>query len=170
MADIRTAQFGSAYEAVTVDFLLTPAGDLDSTEELATAVRIALMTDALADQDDALPDPNSTDRRGWWGDLDAAEIWDGWPIGSKLWLLSREKITDASARQGSTTKRVEAYIREALEPLLARKVASRLDVSVTRAGGDRIDASVVLYRGPQAAVALRFDDLWRGIAASSPLA
>jgi hypothetical protein len=45
---------------------ITDAGTLDDREELATAGRVALGTDARAGELDTLPDPDSTDRRGWW--------------------------------------------------------------------------------------------------------
>ena len=56
--------------------------------------------------DDVLPQltapGDEPDLRGWWGDTDAGTIWGGWPIGTRLWLLSRAKITDSAARQGAT--------------------------------------------------------------------
>lgn len=172
MTDVRIGQRGSAagqpFQAVDLDLLLTPAGQLDTSDELATAVTIALMTDALAGPDDALPDSRDTDRRGWWGDVDAAEIWDGWPIGSKLWLLSRTTITGSAARKGATTVQVEDNLHEALQPFVDRKIASRIDVSAVRAGIERIEARVVLYRGDEILLDLRFADLWRGIVVSAP--
>ena len=172
MTDVRIGQRGSAagqpFQAVDLDLLLTPAGQLDTSDELATAVTIALMTDALAGPDDELPDSRDTDRRGWWGDVDAAEIWDGWSIGSKLWLLSRTTITGVAARKGATTVQVEDYIREALQPFLDRKIATRIDVTAVRAGIERIEARVVLYRGDEILLDLRFSDLWRGIVVSAP--
>ena len=40
MTDIRLAQRGAdPFEAVTLDFLLTPTGELDTSLELATACR-----------------------------------------------------------------------------------------------------------------------------------
>ena len=71
-------------------------------KSLCNVIKVALLTFALADADDILPDPDSTDRCGWWGDLDAETIWDGWPIGAKIWLLSHSKITPAEAKQGAT--------------------------------------------------------------------
>jgi len=172
VTDVRITQTGAApgqpFQAVDLNLLLTPAGQLDTSNELATAVVVALMTDALAGQDDALPDARDTDRRGWWGDVDAAEIWDGWPIGSKLWLLSRTTITGAAARKGATTVQVEDYIREALQPFLDRKIATRLDVTVVRAGIERITASIVMYRGDELLLSLQFSDLWAGIVVSAP--
>jgi phage gp46-like protein len=164
MTDIRIVPI-SQPEAITLDWLLTPAGSLDTDQELATAVIVALGTDRLADASDALPDPDSTDRRGWWGDLDAGLLWDGWPIGCRLWLLAREKITGAAARQGSTLARAEAYAREALQPFVDRKIASRVTVVATRTRDERIDITATLFRGSLPAVQLRFADLWDGIGA-----
>jgi phage gp46-like protein len=70
--DIRLVQNNifPAY-SVTVDWSLLPNGTLDDTQALATAVIVALGTNALATDTDVLPDPDSNDRCGWWGDLDA---------------------------------------------------------------------------------------------------
>jgi phage gp46-like protein len=151
--------------AVTIDWLLRPDGTLDDTDPLATAVIVALGTDALAATSDILPDPDSTDRAGWWGNLDAGEIWDGWDIGCLLWLLKRDKIVGPSAWQGATVARVENYIRAAIQPFIDRRIASSMDVWVNRSGRDQIDALVRLYRGPQLVVDLRYQVLWEDIAA-----
>jgi phage gp46-like protein len=132
--------------------------------ELADAVVVALGTDRLADPSDVLPDPDSDDRRGWWGDFEAQFIHDGWAIGTRLWLLTRAKIVGAGARGGATTARAETYIREALQPFVDRKVASRIAVKAERVGIDRIDAQATLFRGPSAVVDLRYAILWSGIA------
>ena len=112
-------------------------GTLDERKALATAVIVALGTDALAERTDILPDPDRTDRAGWWGDLDASEIWGGWPIGSRLWLLKRDKIEDHGAARGATVTRVDRYIREALQPLVDRRIASTFDVKASRVGRER---------------------------------
>ena len=138
-------------------------GALDETEALLTAVKVALLTDSLADPSDILPDPDSTDRRGWWGDTDAEVIWDGWPIGCKNWLLARAKITDAGSFEGATVSRAEGYTRIALQPFIDKQLCSRVDVSAVRVGKERIDVTAVLYRGPLADIELRFQDLWTGI-------
>src|SRR3981189_16483 len=91
---------------VQIDWLLLNDGTLDATQELATAVIVALGTDRLAEIGDILPDPDATDRRGWWGDYQAQEIWDGWPVGTRLWLLHRAKIEGPGSRRGATTVRV----------------------------------------------------------------
>ncbi|GGC90261.1 phage GP46 family protein [Chelatococcus reniformis] len=152
-------------EAVTLDLLLTAAGELDTTQELATAVTVALGTDRLASPDDELPGLDDNDRRGWWGDVDAETIHDGWPIGSRLWLLARTAIRGVAARQGSTLAKAEAYAREALRPFVDRRIASKVDVVAERVGTDRIDIVATLHRGPLPAIQLRYADLWNGIQA-----
>jgi len=146
-----------------MDWSLLGDGTLDETQALATAVVVALGTDGLAATSDILPDPDSTDRAGWWGDLDAEEIWDGWPIGCKLWLLKRDKIVGPEAMQGATTTRVEYYIREAIQPFLDRRIGSRMNVWVERVNRDQINAVIRLYRGPTLEIELRYQILWSEI-------
>lgn len=168
MADIRVLQKvvgvpgenSRVLESVTLDWALTPQGQLDDTHQLATAIIVALGTDRRANPDDSLPDTRDDDRRGWWGDLGAEAIWQGWPIGCRLWLLARAKITDGAARQGSTVAKVETYVREALQPFVKAGIASRIAVSAARTETSTISATAVIYRGPLSAIELRFQDLW----------
>jgi phage gp46-like protein len=148
-----------ALPGTLTDWLQSPQG-LSEEEELATAVRVALLTDALASETDTLPDPDSTDRRGWWGDLDAEEIWNGWPIGCKNWLLMRVGITDANSIEGSTVMRCEQYTREALRPFIIRGIATAVDVKAARVGRQEIDVFVTMYRGPKQAIQMQFAYLW----------
>jgi phage gp46-like protein len=165
MTDIRIVNHTSL-AGVLADWLLLPSGGLDEAEELANVFKLQLLTDRLALPDDVLPDPDSTDRRGWWGDLDAEVIWDGWPLGCRNWLLMRAKITPAEAQEGATLVRAEMYTRECLQPLITKRVVSRIDVSAERVGLERIDVLVTAYRGPRVAVALRFQGLWDEVAAA----
>jgi phage gp46-like protein len=162
MSDIRVVQTKADF-GITLDWLISPYRQLDTADQLATGVIVALGTDARANDSDELPDPDDDDRRGWWGDLDALEIWDGWPIGSRLWILNRAKIADQVAKGGATVGKIETMIREALQPFITRKIASRIYVKVERNGANRIDALVRLYRGPKDAIELRFADLWSQI-------
>jgi len=165
VTDVRLVQSGvfPNQTSVSVDWQLLDDGTLDDTEALATAVIVALGTDRLAASSDILPDPNSTDRRGWWGDLDAQQIWGGWPIGCRLWLLSREKITGSEAQQGSTLARIKFYIQEAIQPFIDLRLASRMDVQVSRVDVERVTALIRLYRGPKTAIELQYQVLWQGI-------
>ena len=138
-------------------------GTLDDSQALATAVIVALGTDRLASQSDILPDPDSTDRAGWWGDMDAEELFNGWPIGTKLWLLRRAKIVGPEDPEGATVTRVEQYIVEAIRPFIDNRIATSFSVEAHRNGVNRVDAHIIIYRGPKPPVELRFQVLWDGI-------
>ncbi|MFH0298349.1 phage GP46 family protein [Bradyrhizobium sp. 31Argb] len=152
--------------SVTVDWSLLDNGTLDDTQALATAVIVALGTDALADKDDILPDPDSTDRAGWWGNMDAELLWNGWPIGSKLWLLRRSKIDSPASRNGATVVLVEQYIRDAIQPFVDRRICTGFDVWVSRIDKQRINALIRIYRGPEREIELRYAVLWDALAGS----
>jgi phage gp46-like protein len=165
MGDLRLYDIVNNF-AVTFDLLQKPDGLVDETQALATAVIVALGTDRRALDDDILPDAqltNDSDRRGWWADEGAERIWNAWPIGCRLWLLQRHKITGFEARQGSSLARVEAYIREALTPFIEHRIATRIDVGVTRRDIQTIVAKVIIYRGPLPTIALQYQMLWKEI-------
>ncbi|EAY9778650.1 TPA: phage GP46 family protein [Escherichia coli] len=92
--------------------------DMLTDDSLTTDVTISLFTDRRALDSDTLPD-GSDDRRGWWGDS-----YRDRPIGSRLWLLSREKATP------DTLERARGYAEEALEWL---KTAGRVSAINVRA-------------------------------------
>ncbi|MBW5820352.1 phage GP46 family protein [Yersinia enterocolitica] len=92
--------------------------DMLTDDSLTTDVTISLFTDRRALDSDTLPD-GSDDRRGWWGDS-----YRDRPIGSRLWLLSREKATQ------DTLERARGYAEEALEWL---KTAGRVSAVNVRA-------------------------------------
>src|SRR5262245_45964853 len=163
MPDIRLVQNtqfpNHPHYAVTIDWSLLDDGTLDERDALATAVIVALGTDHLAAESDILPDPDSTDRRGWWGDLDAESIWDGWPIGCRIWTLKRDKIEGPESWRGATVTRVEYYIRESIQPFVDRRIATSFDVKVVRSARDRIDAHIRIFRGPKFPIELRYEIL-----------
>lgn len=163
MTDIRIVEIVNL-QVMTMDWLLKSDGTLDETEELATAVTVALGTDALADEDDELPDPDSSDRRGWWGDYQAAEIWNGWPIGCKNWLLRRVGINPVDFEHGSTVERARLYTQMALQPFVDQAICSGVSVTAWRKGLDRIYTEVIMYRGPKQDIALQFQVVWSEMA------
>jgi phage gp46-like protein len=163
MSDVRIVSSATLRETVA-DWLLLPNGVLDERQELANYCKVALMTDALSDPDEIRPDPDSDDRHGWWADMDADVIWQGWPIGTKNWLLTRAKISDAYSWEGDTVVRAENYTREALRPLIDMRLCTHIDVTAERVGIDRIDVHVIVYRGNNAEIDLLFQDLWRAMA------
>jgi hypothetical protein len=47
-----------------------------------------------------------------------------------------------------------------MKPFTANRIASRVDVVSGRTAIDRIDIGVVVYRGPDHAIELRYSELW----------
>jgi phage gp46-like protein len=162
--DIRTVS-NSAYPnySLSIDWQLLSTGEIDATMALATAVVVALGTNALADESDPLPDPDSTDREGWWGDFDGDVIWNAWPIGTKLWLLRRSAIESAQSRAGSTQAMAMNYIRMAIQPFVDNKIASTYEIVSMRVTRQQINAIVRLYRGPRRSIDLMYQMLWDGM-------
>lgn len=94
--------------------------DMLTDDSLTTAVIISLFTDRRAQDSDALPGADG-DRRGWWGDS-----YRDRPIGSRLWLLSREKTLQ------SVLDRAAAYALEALQWLKEAGRVSKIAVYTSR--------------------------------------
>lgn len=94
--------------------LVQAGADLLADDSLTTTVLLCLFTDLRAEVSDSLPD-GGHDRRGWW-----ADSYRDRPIGSRLWLLSREKALPA------LLARAEAYADEALRGLLEAGMISQL--------------------------------------------
>lgn len=126
--------------------------DMRSDDALTRAVLISLFTWRRARPDDRLPDDR---RHGWWGDTYATV--NGDRIGSRLWLLTREKLTQ------ETINRAREYAEEALAWMRADGVAARISVQVDRRGLDRLDLLVRIWRreGDRQPVELRFDNFWQ---------
>lgn len=163
MPDIRLVQNLSFPNiSVPLDFSLLPDGMLDDTHELETAVLVAIGSDALAHASDELPNPHSSDRRGWWGDLDAEEIWGAWPIGWRGWTLARTKITPSQYRLGSTVVKIQDFLHEALTPFVTHRIISSFDLVVQRStqNRQRIDAQITLFRSASPPVSMQFQILW----------
>lgn len=127
-------------------------GDLAADTGLRSRVAVSLLTDAVAAADDELPDA-SGDRRGWWGDITAGDD-DAPPIGSRLWLLARQKRTE------TVRLRAESYAVDALAWATARGVADSVAASAEFAGErqDQLRLTVTLSRGAEPDE--RFDALW----------
>jgi phage gp46-like protein len=120
--DFRTA-WNPATAPWAADWLMDSPG-LATDRDLETAVILSLFTDASARADDVIPDMTD-DRRGWWANSGPVGDQPAPPegaMGSRLWLLAREKATD------QTRQRACQYAGEALAWLTADGVAARVDV------------------------------------------
>ena len=144
-------------------YLLTADGSLDgdplgftstAPSTLEQLVLVSLFSDARAgDAED--PGDGTSNRRGWFGDafFDDAGTGAAPSIGSRLWLLRRQKATPANvaaARQA---------VADALAWLVTAGIASAVVVTAERFGIDRVDLAVTVSRDGRS-TALRFAGLW----------
>nr|DAW54888.1 MAG TPA: hypothetical protein [Caudoviricetes sp.] len=118
-------------------------------DELAQAVLISLFSWRKSNPDDGIDAP---DRQGWWGDTYA--VVPGDRIGSRLWLLQREKVT------AETIRRAEAYAKEGLQWLIDDRMASRIDVTASRDAVDRIALNVICYKPNGDRIDAVFTKIW----------
>ncbi|CAH0152996.1 phage GP46 family protein [Pseudomonas mediterranea] len=100
---------------------------------LIRAVIISLYTWRRAETDDPVDDD---ELYGWWGDSYPSIADDR--IGSRLWLLRRVKLADATQRDA------EFYAGEALRWLIDDGQVLDIAISSTRADTNRLNLSVVL--------------------------
>ena len=107
----------------------------DMTDSLSRAVVISLFTWQRASQSDEV---DNDQRMGWWGDTFAENKGD--KIGSKLWLLLRQKVTE------ETINRAQEYAFDALKWLIDDGICSDITVNVERDEDDpnRINLDVQL--------------------------
>ncbi|CAH6196405.1 MULTISPECIES: phage GP46 family protein [Citrobacter freundii complex] len=125
---------------------------LSLDDGLVTLVLICLFTDSRADADDEIPD-GSGDPRGWPGDTFSDYQW-----GSKLWLLEREKLTEA------IRLRVEDYASLSMQPLLREGYARNAEVTATIAASDRINFIVTLTRPDKSLLTVQLSRRWEATA------
>lgn len=142
--------------AITWDQFLSDVGldgpDLATDRGLRTAVIVSLFSDARANADDPLPGAND-DRRGWWGDA-WPEI-EGDRIGSRLWLLSREKQTTAALA------RVREYALEALQWLIDDGIARAIDVQAEWVAPGVLGVQVACIKPDGSELNFRFQHVWQ---------
>lgn len=98
--------------------IVQQGADVLTDDSLATAVVISLFTDRRALPSD--PVPAGEDRRGWW-----ADSYRDRPIGSRLWLLGREK------QMREVLRRAEQYAAEALAWLREDGLVRSVEVVAT---------------------------------------
>jgi phage gp46-like protein len=105
----------------------------DRESALTRAVLISLFTWRRALTDDPVDDEELF---GWWGDS-YPDIADD-RIGSRLWLLRRVKLTDATQRDA------EFYANEALRWLLADGHVIAIEISSEKVDISRLNLTVIL--------------------------
>lgn len=116
---------------------------------LARAVVISLFTWRRAGESDVV---DGLERMGWWGDAFPSVPND--KIGSRLWLLQREKLTP------QTLLRAESYATEALEWLREDGHASAVSVKARRVGLDCLGLFVSVTEAGGVDWTFDFENLW----------
>lgn len=117
---------------------------------LETAVLLSLFTDKRCSIEE-LP-TFVEDQRGWWADL-ISEV-EGDQIGSKLWLLQREKTTV------QTRQRFIDYSKEALQWMIDDGIAEEIIVSAEYITKEAIKLTIEIQK-PSGLVE-SFNVLWTG--------
>ncbi|HHH0268540.1 TPA: phage GP46 family protein, partial [Yersinia enterocolitica] len=100
----------------------------------------------LARSDDAI---DGDDRRGWWGDTGSE-----YPIGSRLWLLRREKLTTKVALKA------EDYANEALAWLVDDGVVTAISTNAQIVFPNRINLIINYQQPAKAQASVKFSWVW----------
>lgn len=140
---------GLTYEFDFADISVS-RNDIVQDEGLETAVIVSLFTDRRIRVDE-LP-ATETDRAGWWGDM-IPDV-EGDQIGSKLWLLRREKQTQ------QTLIRYQEYSEEALQWLIEDGIATGVSVVATYPRREVINLVVTIQK-PQGVRVFNYSLNWK---------
>jgi len=125
--------------------------DLVTDDGLQTAVVISLFTDRRVTAEE-LPD-GETDLRGFWGDVSPPVAGD--KLGSKLWLLAREKATT------DVLARAREYAEESLAWLVEDQVASSVTVTTEYLRPGLMAMAIIINRPSGETVNYRYDYNWQ---------
>lgn len=127
--------------------------DLLADDGLETAVILSLFCDRRAQPEDGVP--LGDDPRGWWGDSYADVPGDA--IGSRLWLLAREK------QLPSVAQRAQAYASEALAWLVEDGVASDVQVTASWLATGMLGLAVAIERPTQPPFNRQYQYVWSAV-------
>lgn len=147
MADIKTA-FNTALNKG--DYLLEN-GSLSQDNGLQTAVIQSLFTDRRARNDDILPD-GEEDKRGWFGN---AYLLETGQLGSRLWLLKREKLTK------EIVNRAKEYIEECLQWIIDENIASSLTVITEVSAPGVLGFQVQIEKPNLQSIKFKYSYVWK---------
>lgn len=147
MADIRSV-FIDLEKGV--DYALEQLG-LSEDDGLDTAVIISLFTDRQAEPGDVIPD-GTDDKRGHW--TDSFPIVEGDRIGSRLWLLNREK------QLLEVMLKAKGYCEEALAWMVTDGVARSVTVTVTNPRNGLLHALIEIAKPNGTNTQYQFENFW----------
>jgi len=122
------------------------SGDLESGDDLQTSIYISLFTDRQARADDSY---DGDDRRGWWGDSGA-----DYEIGSRIWLLKRQKLTTAVANSAVS------YAKEALQWLIDDGVVASITATTQIVYPSRLYMTITYQEPGKTASSAKYNWVW----------
>lgn len=122
----------------------------DVKDTLQRAVIISLLTWGRASESDDY----EGSAYGWWGDSLSNIASD--QIGSKLWLLLRQKLTDDVIAQA------KEYAEQSLQWLIDDGLCSSIDVSVER-DYDTLNMTITIFLIDSQTTTIKIEDLINGI-------
>lgn len=120
--------------------------DLSGESGLRTAVILSLFADRRAERDDQVDDG---DERGWWADVFGDRV-----IGSRLWLLDREKDLP------EIVNKAYDYAHEALDWLQEDGIAKAVEVDVTSENPEHLEINVRIIRPDDELLSMKFQRRW----------
>lgn len=153
MAAIDIALTQDSYNVF--DISIASNGDLATTQGFDTSLTCSLFTDKRASDTEVLQPER---RRGFWGDV--FENDDNFTRGSKLWLLSQARITQA------TVNAAISYAKNSLQWLIDDGYAVKVDAtaSITGARRNGIALTITVYRS-QSISETRTYEIWQNTGA-----
>jgi len=134
------------YDEVGFDIAFTAEGDIETADQLDTAVKMSLFCERRATPSE-MPVPEL--RRGWIGN----EATPGFEIGSKVWLYEQARMTQ------TILNGLEAAAANGLDWLVDDAIAVKLETSITPT-----ELLITAYR-PNSEVATFYYNLWEGTGA-----
>lgn len=111
--------------------------DLERDPGLETAVAVSLFSNQRAGEGDPIPDPAGSSE-GWWAD---ALNDDESKIGSKLWLIGREKMIPSEI-----VPRAEQYAKEALQWMVTDGLAEEVTAVASRYDMNTLKLDITVVR------------------------
>lgn len=126
--------------------------DLATDDTFETAVLLSLFTDRRVEDSETLPEEAGADRGGWWAD--ALSPVEGDKLGSRLWLLRREK------QEARVLELAKLYATEALTWMLVDRIADRVTVTAEVHGTGALLLGVTIHRPGVDPLSYRYDYSW----------
>ncbi len=133
------------------DWRIGSSGQLTAEHDLKTAALISLFTWRRARADDILPDPGMSLKGCWMDALNARQM------GSRLWLLQREKQTRV------VVLRAKEYAQEALAWLVEDGVCMSIEVQAEISAPGVLGLQCTFIRDRTPNLKFQFDFAWSNL-------